>query len=193
MIVNELDVEATPGEVFDQVADLRGEAAWNPATRRVDLVSAELVGLGSRYRASWRGIGTADGEIVEFNRPTHWRTRCRARAMSVDVVGDVRPTNTGTHLTLTLELTAHGALRRFELVLAAGLRAASRANMRRLTALLESPYSERPLLLRRRGGGRADQRGGPLSAGSRRGRRAHRRPVVPLRPDRRVGRPDVAE
>jgi hypothetical protein len=138
-VVNRVETDAVPEAVFDHVSDLRTETAWNPAARRVDLVSAEPVGSGARFRGSWLGFGSATAEIVEFDRPTHWRTRCRFRGLDVDVVGDVEPRGGGSSLTLTLGLSTRGVLRPLLPVLAAGLRVAGRANMRRLARILAMP------------------------------------------------------
>jgi hypothetical protein len=137
-VVNLLDTDAAPLTVFDEVADLRTEAVWNPAARRIDLVTAEPVGLGSRFEGTWLGLGGGTAEIVGFDRPTGWHTRCRFRGLDIDLVGDVESRGRGSRLTLTIELAAQGSLRPALPALAAGLRLAGRANMRRLGRLLEA-------------------------------------------------------
>ncbi|MEJ2890262.1 SRPBCC family protein [Actinomycetospora aeridis] len=138
-VVNRLDVDADPEKVFDEVSDLRTEALWNPAARRIDLVTREPIGTGSRFDGTWLGLGRGTAEIVEFERPAHWRSRCRFRGLDIDLVGDVEARGRGSRLTLTIELTPSGVLRPVLPVLAAGLRVAGRGNMRRLGRLLTMP------------------------------------------------------
>ncbi|GAA4939817.1 SRPBCC family protein [Actinomycetospora succinea] len=135
-VVNLLDTDASPETVFDRVADLRTEAAWNPAARRIDLLGAEPVGVGSRFEGTWLGLGGGTAEIVEYDRPRCWRTRCRFRGLDVDLVGDVEARGSGSRLTLTISLAAPGALGSALPALAAGMRVAGRANMRRLGKIL---------------------------------------------------------
>lgn len=138
-VVNRLDVDAAPETVFDHVVDLRTEPVWNPAARRVDLLTGDPVGAGSRFRGTWRGLGSADAEVVAFDRPRHWRTRLRFRGLEVDLVGDVTPRDGHSHLTLTLDVAARGVLRPLLPVVAAVLRLAGPGNMRRLRRMLTMP------------------------------------------------------
>ena len=138
-VVHRLDVDAAPETVFDHVVDLRTEPVWNPAARRVELLTDDPVGLGSRFRGAWRGFGTAAAEVVAFDRPRHWRTRVRFRGLDVDIVGDVAPRDGHSHLTLTLEFAPRGPLRPLLPVLAAGLRIAGRVAVRRLGWILTMP------------------------------------------------------
>jgi hypothetical protein len=139
VVVNRLDVDADPETVFDHVSDLRTEVVWNPAARRVDLLGPEPIGPGSRFEASYRGTGRVTAEVLEYARPTHWRTRCRFRGVDVDIVGRVEPRGRGSRLTLTLELAAGRVLRPVLPVMAVGLRLAGRGNMRRLGRMLTMP------------------------------------------------------
>ncbi|MHC1561491.1 SRPBCC family protein [Actinomycetospora sp. C-140] len=139
IVVNHLDSDADPETVFDHVADLRTEAVWNPAARRIDLVGPDPVGPGARFDGTWLGLGRGSAEILEYTRPTHWRTRCRFRGLDIDLHGAVEPRDRGSRLTLTLELAAGRTLRPVLPALAAGLRVAGRSNMRRLGRMLAMP------------------------------------------------------
>jgi hypothetical protein len=139
VVVHRLDVDAAPETVFDHVSDPRTETVWNPAARRIDLLTPEPLGPGSRFEGSWFGPGRGSLEILEYARPTHWRTRGRFRGLDIDVIGGVEPRERGTRLTLATELAADGVLRPLLPVLAAGLRVAGRGNMRRLRRMLTMP------------------------------------------------------
>lgn len=138
-VVHRVDVDADAEKVFDEVADLRTETLWNPAARRIDLLTREPIGVGSRYAGSWLGLGRGTAEVVAFERPRHWRTRCAFRGLAVDLVGDVVPDGRACRLTLTIELSASPPLRPLLPVMARVLRMAGRGNMRRLERLLTMP------------------------------------------------------
>ena len=61
---------AAPVElVFDTAADSRNEPGFNPAMARVDLLTAEPVGLGSRFRARMSNGMDLVVELTAFDRP----------------------------------------------------------------------------------------------------------------------------
>jgi hypothetical protein len=44
-------------EVFDFLADLRNETAWNPRVVRIDTTSAGPMGAGTSFRGLYQGLG----------------------------------------------------------------------------------------------------------------------------------------
>lgn len=57
-------------EVFDAAADSRNEPSFNPAMTRVELLTAEPIGLGSRFRARMGKAGMDMlVELTVFDRP----------------------------------------------------------------------------------------------------------------------------
>lgn len=56
-------------EVFDFLADIRNEAAWNPRVVRIDKASDGPIGAGATFHGLYRGIGPLRTELVEYERP----------------------------------------------------------------------------------------------------------------------------
>lgn len=69
-VTGTIRIEAPLGEVFDTAADSRNEPWFNPAMTQVELLSAEPIGLGSRFRARMGKAGMDMlVELTEFDRP----------------------------------------------------------------------------------------------------------------------------
>ena len=92
VISNTIDVERPAEEVFDYCSDMRTEVEWNPVAKSVALMSAEPVGTGSRFTASWSGLGRSTAEIVDFARPSSWTTQTTEATLPFRLVGTVTPT-----------------------------------------------------------------------------------------------------
>jgi carbon monoxide dehydrogenase subunit G len=56
-------------EVFDFLADIRNEAAWNPRVVRIDKTSDGSIGAGTIFHGLYKGIGPLRTELVEYERP----------------------------------------------------------------------------------------------------------------------------
>ena len=50
-LYNQIDIEASPEAVFDELSDVRHEQRWSDKLTSVELLTPEPVGLGSRLRA----------------------------------------------------------------------------------------------------------------------------------------------
>jgi uncharacterized protein YndB with AHSA1/START domain len=61
-------IATPPARVFDTLADLRNETAWNGRVSRAELHSAEPIGLGSRFTVV-NGGTTYDTTITTYERP----------------------------------------------------------------------------------------------------------------------------
>lgn len=108
---NSIDIDAPAEEVFDVASDLRREQEWGQA-RRVELTSAEPVGMGSTFRAEWQGSGVVEVEYTAFDRPRRWSSRGRNPKMDTNLTGEVSPLGDGrSRITITTELVPHGAFR----------------------------------------------------------------------------------
>ena len=53
---NEIEIEAPPEAVFDELSDQRREMRWSAKMRSVELLSGEPIGVGSRLRARWADV-----------------------------------------------------------------------------------------------------------------------------------------
>jgi uncharacterized protein YndB with AHSA1/START domain len=73
-------------EIFDHWADGRLYNAWTPAAVKKDIrmVTPEPIGVGSRFRGTFKGPGELEYEILEYNRPGRLAMETHAK------IGDLR-------------------------------------------------------------------------------------------------------
>lgn len=108
---NQIDIQAAPELVFDELSDVRHEQRWSDKLRSVELLTPEPVGVGSRLRAKWSGAPVNDLVYREYERPVRWRTESTSWLMTVEVLLEVAPTTSGSRLFSTWNLRPRGALR----------------------------------------------------------------------------------
>ena len=70
VIENDYEIRRTPEDVYDFMIDMRNEAKWNP-----DLVSMEKTtdappGVGTHFRAQWKGSPVIDVTCTHAERPS---------------------------------------------------------------------------------------------------------------------------
>ena len=70
-------------EVFDFLADVRNEAAWNPRVVRIDKTSDGPIGAGTTFHGLYKGIGPLRTELVEYERPGRLSFRSRGPRMRI--------------------------------------------------------------------------------------------------------------
>ena len=71
-IEGQITIARTVSEVFDFVADERNEPRYNPRLTRVELLTPEPIGAGTRYRAettSGRRTVPMTIEVTDYERP----------------------------------------------------------------------------------------------------------------------------
>ena len=108
---NQIDIQAAPELVFDELSDVRHEQRWSDKLRSIELLTPEPVGVGSRLRATWSGAPVNDVVYREYERPVRWRTESTSWLMTVEVLLEVAPTSSGSRLFSTWNLHPRGALR----------------------------------------------------------------------------------
>ncbi len=79
----DIEVSRPPEEVFDFLADIRNEAAWNPRIVRIDKMSEGSIGAGTTFHGLYKGIGPLHTELVEFERPHRLSFRSRGPRMRI--------------------------------------------------------------------------------------------------------------
>ena len=102
VIRNSVILRCAPEVVFDYLSDLRAELEWNPNCERMEKLTEGPVGLGTRYRAKWKGSPSVELETVAFDRPHGWTTH-NAGPIEVTFTCRLEPVPEGTRL--------HAALR----------------------------------------------------------------------------------
>ena len=70
-------------EVFDFLADIRNEAAWNPRVVRIDKTSDGPISAGTTFQGQYKGIGPLHTELVEYERPRRLSFRSSGPRMRI--------------------------------------------------------------------------------------------------------------
>ena len=108
---NEIDIEASPEAVFDELSDVRHEQRWSDKLKSVELLTPEPIGVGSRLRAKWSGAPENELVYRAFDRPHRWITESRSWMLVVEVELQVEPSATGSRLLSTWRLQPRGPMR----------------------------------------------------------------------------------
>jgi hypothetical protein len=95
-------------EVFDFLADIRNEAAWNPRVVRIDKTSAGPVGPGATFEGEYRGLGSLRTELTGYERPRRLSFRSEGPRMRLRGTFVLVPTVRGTDIRLDAELAPRG-------------------------------------------------------------------------------------
>jgi polyketide cyclase/dehydrase/lipid transport protein len=98
-------------DIFDFLADIRNETAWNPRAVRIEKTSAGPIGAGATFRGLYQGLGVLETQLVEFERPTRISFRGKGSRMSVAGTFVLTPIAGGTMVTLTADLEPRGPFR----------------------------------------------------------------------------------
>jgi polyketide cyclase/dehydrase/lipid transport protein len=104
-------VQRSPDEVFDFLADIRNERAWNPRVVRIDKTSSGPLAAGSRFRGRYKGLGLLDTELVEYDRPQRLGFRSTGPRMRIAGTFVLTETAGGTGIDLTADLEPQGVFR----------------------------------------------------------------------------------
>jgi hypothetical protein len=108
---NQIDIEATPEIVFDELSDVRHEQRWSDKLKSVELLTPEPIAVGSRLRAKWSLAPENEVVYREYDRPRRWTTESRSWMLVVEVLLEVEPTATGSRLLSTWTLKPRGPVR----------------------------------------------------------------------------------
>jgi hypothetical protein len=111
VVENAIDIARSPGDVFDYCTDLTREPEWNPKAKRVEKVTDEPIGLGTRYEAEFLQGSPMAIELVRFDRPVAWESVGRSRRLDAKGEGRVSATEAGARLVMRMELQPKGTLR----------------------------------------------------------------------------------
>lgn len=114
-IDGEIVIERPVEEVFDFVADERNEPRYNARMLRVDLVSEEPIGVGSRFRAELKtGPGRTmpmNIEFTRFDRPRRLASFTHSSMMETTGALTFEPQARGTLMRWSWDVRPHGTLR----------------------------------------------------------------------------------
>jgi uncharacterized protein YndB with AHSA1/START domain len=105
-IAGEVHIDAPVGTVFDVVADSRNEPSYNPDMTRVELLTPEPIGPGTRFRAYMGKAETPmDVELTGVERPHRLASRTTSSLM--DTSGTLSFTEDGGGTTMRWDWQVH--------------------------------------------------------------------------------------
>jgi uncharacterized protein YndB with AHSA1/START domain len=107
----ETEVDAPLGELFDLMADPETEEQWNPDALEVRRVDQGPVAPGAEWRGRYKGMGTMEITLREYERPSRLVFAITGNRMDMDWAFTFALMQTGTRLTAAAELRPRGALR----------------------------------------------------------------------------------
>jgi uncharacterized protein YndB with AHSA1/START domain len=94
VIETTVNIDRSPENVFDYLVELTNELEWNPQMVSMEKTTDGPVGVGTQYRAKWKGMGSVLMECTKYDRP---------RGYSYIIGGPVT-----TDLDISLTSTAEG-------------------------------------------------------------------------------------
>jgi uncharacterized protein YndB with AHSA1/START domain len=103
-IEHTVDVNRSPGDVFDYCSDLTHEPEWNPKLERIEQLTDGPVGVGTRYEVLFAKGDPWLIEIVRFQRPAVWATTGTSRRLNASFEGRTTAIKDGTHVLFRMEL-----------------------------------------------------------------------------------------
>jgi uncharacterized protein YndB with AHSA1/START domain len=107
VLTNTIEIAADREAVFALVSDLRHEPRWNPDCRSVTKLDDGPIGVGTRYRAHWKGSPELTVECVAYDAPRTW-TNTNGGPLSIRSTFVVEPTATGSVLSTEFTVEGHG-------------------------------------------------------------------------------------
>jgi hypothetical protein len=130
-------------EVFDYLADIRNEPAWNPRALRLAKTTSGPIGRGTTFRGEYTGIGSLDTELVEYERPRRLAFRSHGQRMEIAGAFELSAGDAGTTVALTADLQPRGLFRLAAPLMAPMIRRQNAAAAERLRRAL-SPAGATP-------------------------------------------------
>lgn len=138
LFVNSAVIAAPRERVFDYVADRENEREWNPECKSVEKITDGPIGVGSRWRAQWKGGPLVELETTDYDRPNHM-TNHNAGPLEVTVTFSCGPTNGDkTRLDVAFYAQPHGAMKMVFPLFARRFRKHSIENVQRIKQALEA-------------------------------------------------------
>jgi hypothetical protein len=98
-------------EVFDFLADIRNEVAWNPRVVRIDKTSDGPIGAGTTFHGLYKGIGPLRTELVEYERPGRLSFRSRGPRMQIAGTFVLSAVQGESNVVLEADLESQGPFR----------------------------------------------------------------------------------
>ncbi|MCA1647733.1 MAG: SRPBCC family protein [Chloroflexi bacterium] len=119
------------------MADIRNDSAWNPRVVRIEKSSVGQIAAGTTFRGVYKGLGSLETELLDYQRPTRLHFRSSGPRMRLTGTFTFTSTPHGTSLVLQAELQPQGLFKLLEPAMAPVLKRQNAAAAARLKAALE--------------------------------------------------------
>ena len=129
-------IHCTPGQAFDYLSDMRNELEWNPTVELVEKLTGGPVGIGTRFRAKWKGGPPVEVTVVRYDRPDRWEAH-NGGPLEVAFKARLEPVAEGTRLSVDFDARPHGWFRLVFPLFLIKLRRDEKANMIYIRQALE--------------------------------------------------------
>ena len=136
VIRNSTMIRCTPEQAFDYLSDMRNELEWNPAAESIEKLTDGPVGVGTRFRAKWKGGPPVEVVMLRYDRPDAWEGH-NGGPLEVAFRARLEPVTEGTQLSVEFDARPHGWFRVAFPLLLPGLRRGEKANMTYVREALE--------------------------------------------------------
>lgn len=112
------DVEVTVNKPVDQVfrfiSDPRSELVWNRNARKIDKLSTGPTDVGSRFRGTYRGAGTLDIEVTEYQPGRRTTSVGSSRLLGYELTDEFESVGNTTRVRRSMLATFKGPMRLLE-------------------------------------------------------------------------------
>ena len=135
-IVNTVQINKSPYEVFDYISDMRNELKWTPDVQYMEKKSAGPVEVGTVFRAKWHKSDTIDVTITQYY-PPYSVTFQNGGPLEVTLLLQLFKTGEQTKLESRFTAIPHGFLRAIFPVVKSQIKAREKENMINLKKALE--------------------------------------------------------
>ena len=129
-------IRCTPEQAFDYLSDMRNEPEWNPTAVSVEKLTDGPVGLGTRFRAKWKGGPPVEVTMVGYDRPVAWEAH-NGGPIEVAFKARLETVSEGTRLSVDFDARPHGWFRLVFPLFLLKLRRDEKANMTYIRQALE--------------------------------------------------------
>jgi hypothetical protein len=140
-------VDRPAEEVFDFLADIRNEVAWNPRVLGIEKATTGPIGPGTTFEGRYRGLEVLRTELTEYQRPRRLSFRSDGPRMRIAGTYVLAPAVGGTEIALEAELAPRGVFALIAPLMGPVIRrqnAAAAVRLRRALEAGDQPTVEQP-------------------------------------------------
>ena len=106
-----IDIDEPPEALFDLMADVGNEPAWNPDALEVKRIGDGPLAEGAEWEGRYKGMGTMRVRLDEYEPPSRLGFTTTGNKMDMRWRFAYSPRDSGTHVEVHAEIEAKGAMR----------------------------------------------------------------------------------